>query len=187
MDIGMTSNKELIGNLVIYIANKCKPLYQTKLLKLLYLIDEEAVREKGTPITWLEYNVWKFGPVSKDIYFSKIENANSFDSYFTYVQSNKSFRIVPKKQFSVLEFSSKDIEIIDKVLDLHGKKSADQLIALTHGKDTLWRKKVIEKNIRFSEANTTSIETVDFLDIIKDDTLKKMSYFIAKEAHSVNL
>lgn len=183
----MTSNKNLIGNLIIYIANKCKPLYHTKLLKLLYLIDEEAVREKGTPITWLEYNIWKLGPVSKDVYFSKVQNCNFFESYFTYSESNKSFRIVPKKQFDDSDFSSKDLEIVENVLNAYGHKTATELIKLTHRKGSLWDKKVEEKNIKFSEENTTSTETVDFLDLIKDDTLKKMSYFIAKEALSIKM
>ena len=41
----------------------------TKALKLLYLIDETAVRQSGSPITWLEYKVWKNGPVASEIYF----------------------------------------------------------------------------------------------------------------------
>lgn len=187
MDIGIKANKVLIGNLIIYIANKCKPLHQTKLLKLLYLIDEEAVKEKGTPITWLEYNIWRLGPVSKEIYFSKIEGYNLFESYFSFKQANKSFRVIANKEFEDSEFSIKDLEIIDLVLGLHGNKTADELIKLTHGKDSLWSKKVEEKKIKFSDTNTTSVETVDFSDLIKGDTFKQMSYFIAKEALSVNL
>lgn len=187
MDIGIASNKDLIGNLIIYIAEKCRPLYHTKLLKLLYLIDEEAVKEKGTPITWLEYNVWRLGPVPKEIYFSKIENCNSFENYFSFKESNKSYKIVPNKLFDDSEFSSKDLEIIDKILNLYKDKRADQLIKITHQKGSLWSKKVEIKKIKFSDKNTTSLETIDFIELLKDDTLKRMSYFMAKECLTVNL
>ncbi len=182
MDLGMTANKDLIGNLIIYIADKCKPLYHTKLLKILYFIDEVAVQEKGSPITWLEYSVWGKGPVSKEIYFSKVENCNPFDSYFTISKkNNNAYQIIPKQVFDKSEFSKKDIEIIDHVIDLYGKKTSDELIELTHAKGSLWSNIVETKNIKFSKENTTSVYSINFADLIKDDTMKSLSYFIARE------
>ncbi|HEY5570416.1 MAG TPA: type II toxin-antitoxin system antitoxin SocA domain-containing protein, partial [Bacteroidales bacterium] len=61
MCIGIQVNKDKIGNLIVLLATRLKPLYHTKLIKLLYLIDEEAVKEDGVPVTWLEYKVWQFG------------------------------------------------------------------------------------------------------------------------------
>ncbi len=57
-----------IGNILAYMATQTEPLYMTKALKLLYIIDETAVRQSGSPITWLDYKVWKNGPVSHEIY-----------------------------------------------------------------------------------------------------------------------
>ena len=65
MCLGMYTNRNLIGNILILLSTRCKPLYHTKLLKLLYLIDEEATKRTGTPLTWLSYNVWQFGPVGE--------------------------------------------------------------------------------------------------------------------------
>ena len=41
---------------------KQKYLYSTKLIKLLYIIDEKSVLSTGTPISWLTYYVYKMGP-----------------------------------------------------------------------------------------------------------------------------
>ena len=68
MDIGVEVNKEKIGNLLIYLAVHLNPLFHTKLIKLLYLIDENAVRDCGVPVTWLDYKVWQYGPVAPVIY-----------------------------------------------------------------------------------------------------------------------
>ncbi len=91
MCIGIKANKELIGNLMILLAERCKPLYHTKLLKLLFLIDEESMRRTATPITWLNYKAWQFGPVNEDVFMSKIEGCNKFDKYvkFTFVDEKR--------------------------------------------------------------------------------------------------
>jgi len=186
MDLGATANKELVGNLVNYIANKCKPLYQTKLLKLLYLIDEEAVKEKGTPITWLEYNIWKKGPVSKEIYFSKVDHCNSFGDFFDFKQIERinktnSYLVVPNKEVDLMEFSKSDLRIIDRILDEHGEKTSEELVQLTHGKNTLWYKLKQEYNIIFSEHNKTSNKIIDFKHLIQDDNMKKLAYYISQD------
>ena len=64
MCLGIQVNKDKIGNLIVLLAGRLKPLYHTKLIKLLYLIDEEAVKDGGIPITWLDYKAWQYGPVS---------------------------------------------------------------------------------------------------------------------------
>ena len=79
-------NKEKIGNLLIYIASNIKPLYHTQLLKLIYLIDEEAVKEDGVPITWLDYKVWKFGPVAQEAY--DLKSGSSFNEYVNLIGAN---------------------------------------------------------------------------------------------------
>jgi uncharacterized phage-associated protein len=187
MDLGATVNREVVGNLIIYIANHCKPLYQTKLLKLLFLIDEEAVKEKGTPITWLEYNVWEKGPVAKEIYFSKVDNHNSFGDFFHYrkiVRKNKNsicYLIVPNKKVDLNEFSKSDLRIIDHVLEKYGNKTSDELIQLTHGKNTLWYKIKQENNIVFHEDNKVSNKVINFEYLIQDDNMKRMAYHISRE------
>src|ERR1035437_448764 len=167
MCLGMTVNKDLIGNLIIYIVDYCKniamPLYQTKLLKLLYLIDEESVRQNGTPITWLEYEVWQKGPVPSDIYLSKFPNLNKVDEYVSFEERSKKYLVVKKKEFNNGNFSEVDLDIIDKVLYVYGKKTSDELIEITHKPGSLWSQVVEEKNIKFSHENHTSDESIDFL------------------------
>jgi uncharacterized phage-associated protein len=181
MDLGVTANKELVGNLIIYIAHHCKPLYQTKLLKLLYLIDEESVKEKGTPITWLDYNVWEKGPVSKEIYISKFENLNQFDKFFRYRQTGRrSFLIEPIKNVDLDEFSKSDIRIINKVLNQYGSKTSDELINYTHNNKSLWYKAKKENNIKFSDENKTSNIIIDFDDLIDND-IKRVAYYTSRE------
>ncbi len=41
---------------------------KTKLLKLLYLLEERSFLLFGTPFLGLDFEVWKLGPVPKEIY-----------------------------------------------------------------------------------------------------------------------
>jgi len=191
MCLGMTVNKDLIGNLIIYIVDYCKnnstPLYHTKLLKLLYLIDEESVRKIGTPITWLDYDVWQKGPVPKDIYYSKLPNLNKVDEYVSFVERTNKYLVVKKKEFNDGNFSEVDLEIINNVLRDFGKKTSDELIDITHQPGSLWSKIVKEKNVRFSNENHTSNESIDFSKLIADDNFKRFNYWAARECLSTNL
>lgn len=178
----MKINKDLIGNIVVFLAERCKPLYQTKLLKLLYLIDEEATKRTGAPITWLSYNVWQFGPVSEDVYFSKLEGYNKLSEFvrFENVRDN-SFIIKPITKFNDAEFSELDMEIINEVVEKYGSKTTQQLIDITHAKGSLWDETKKRANIQFSKNNKTSDVTLNFLNLIEDDGLKKTVYYAAME------
>lgn len=116
-----------------------------KTSKITFLIDEEAVRATGTPITWLDYDVWKKGPVSTDVYFSKFPNTNKFEDFVSFEERSKKFLVVKKKFFDDNYFSDVDIEIIDHVLSLYGSKTSDELIEISHKDGSLWSRIVEEK------------------------------------------
>jgi uncharacterized phage-associated protein len=183
MNIGIQINKDLIGNLIILLTDRCKPLYQTKMMKLLFLIDEESTKEKGTPITWLDYKAWELGPVSPDLYFSKNIGYNKLNQYIRFESTghNNAHIIRPIKSFDDSEFSEWDIEIINNVLNKYGNLTADELIAITHAKGTLWYESVKASNIRFTKDNKTSDISLNFVDLIKTDDYLKSVYYSALE------
>ena len=182
MCIGLRANKELIGNLMVLIANRCKPLYHTKLLKLLYLIDEESTLKTGAPITWLEYNAWQYGPVAEDIYYSKNIGYNKFNQYvqFTYIYENK-YIVRPIIDFCDSDFTDRDLTIIHEVLDKYGHMNTKELIGITHAEGSLWDKTVKTADIRFSPNNRTSDIPLDFAELIGNDGFKRTIYCTAME------
>ncbi len=183
MCIGIKANRNLIGNLMIYITQQCGNVYLTKMLKLLYLIDEEAVRRIGRPITWLEYEVWEHGPVAPAVWFSKDDCYNRFYDYVKFqATSSNTYKIQAIDQFDDSDFSQIDLDIIDDVLSKYGKLSAKQLVQITHAPDSLWRKVVSEKGIVFNENCHSSSETIPFINLIKDDGYMLTSYYSALES-----
>lgn len=174
--IGMQINKELIGNLIVLLAERCAPLYHTKLIKMLYLIDEEAVKNSGIPITWLDYKVWQFGPVDPALFYIH----NNFKEYVSTEKEETPMGdshtiIVPKKKFEDDEFSEYDMEIINKVIETYKDNTASNLVDLTHAPGSLWDVTKKENELDFSIANISDI-SMDMKRLVKDDELKSMSY-----------
>lgn len=183
MNLGIQINKDLIGNLIILLADCCKPLYHTKMMKLMYFIDQEATKEKGTPITWLDYKAWKFGPVSPDLFYSKNKGFNKFSKFVNFENTGSSNACIvkPIKSFDNSEFSEWDLEIIENVLREYGKLTTEALVQLTHKEGSIWDTAVKESKIRFSADNKTSDVSLDFLKLIDNDSYKKSIYYSTLE------
>jgi len=176
MSLGITANKKLIANLIILLCDRIPYLCQTKLLKLLYLIDEESVRETGVPITWLEYEVWEKGPVAKDVYYSKNKCENRFNGYISFELSGERCYVKPLKQFDDSEFTRAELALINKIIDKFGSKTSNELIAYTHREGSLWSDTKKKNNIRFSNCNHISDAIIDFRQLIQDDGFKMTAY-----------
>lgn len=170
-----------IGQLVNHIAIRFTPyLYSTKLIKLLFLIDEGSVKRYGVPITWLEYNVYDKGPLPKKMWLNVVNDTNDLEDFIKIHYNDLGYQILPNKEHQLTEFSDFEIQIIKDVLDKFGNLSADQLIKITHRKYGLWSKMVKEKKIQFKESDASPY-IIDFCDLIREDKIKMMRYKNAAE------
>lgn len=132
------ADRNKIGNAVVYIAQRVSNLSKTKLLKLLYLMEEYSVRRFQTPFLGLPFEVWQAGPVVKDIFIDLSETPVILDGYVEKeVEDGKTY-IKATADFSDDEFSDNDITVMDDILHRYGNKTAKQLVELTHRKDGLW-------------------------------------------------
>lgn len=172
----MQINKELIGNLIVLLAKKCAPLYHTKLIKMLYLIDEEAVKDSGTPITWLDYKVWQLGPVDPAVFFI-------YPNFKEYISTQKEETptgeshtiILPKKEFEDDEFSEYDLDIINRTIEKYKDNTASDLVDLTHAPGSLWDITKKENELDFSIANISDV-SMDMKRLVENDARKSLNY-----------
>ena len=101
------SDKDKLGNTVVYIASHTENLSKTKLLKLLYFMEEYSVRRFHTPFLGLPYEVWQALIIGEA----------------TYIQA--------AKKFCDDEFSDNDLLVMQEVLKKYGNKSAKELEDVT--------------------------------------------------------
>ncbi len=124
-------NQDKIQQLINYLASKVD-IGKTKLMKLLYLIDFTAYERTGKAITGDEYEHLPFGPVPKNIF-------NNLDNLIKDVVEKKEeprgykyFKFLPKKKIDLLSFTQEEKEIIDEIIDKHGKKVQRELVRMVY-------------------------------------------------------
>ena len=174
-------NLDKIGNLIIYLTDQIDekfhlPLFLTKLLKLLYIIDETSVKETGAPVTGLEYKVWKMGPVPFPVYADLRFNNSEQLSFFAEAKSGEGdWKLIQSNnKFDDAEFSEYEMELIDKVIDEFGYYKKEDLIELLHEEGGLWKKVVNEKGLeKVFEHEMTSPYKIDFAELLRNDPYKQ--------------
>lgn len=170
---------EKIGNTIIYLAGHIQPLYKTKLLKLLYLLDEFAVKKYGIPFLNLDYEVWQAGPVCSDIYQELNEKPNLLEEYILLTFDETGTKVSAKKQFTDNEFSDNEISLLEFVVDKYKYTAAPDLVNLTHRESSPWYKAAQANGLlelfEAKRANTSNCK-VDLSDLIKGDPIKEQRY-----------
>lgn len=176
------SNSEIdkLGNAVVYLAERIKPLSKTKLLKLIYLIEEYAVRTYGLPFFNLDFSVWKLGPVSRDVFVDlSSDEPILLANYINKTITDGSVFVTPKKAFSDDEFSDNEMELLEHIVETFQTTSAAELIQLTHRKHSLWYVTAQENGVleylETGHLNSTEIP-IDFSRLLEDMPLKREIY-----------
>jgi uncharacterized phage-associated protein len=185
-------NLDKVGNLIIYLVDEIHSKYHqsiflTKLLKLLYIIDELAVKETGAPVTALEYRVWKMGPVAFDIYSDLMKNNSEQLGFFAESKklekdSDKNWALINSvNKFNDSEFSDYEMDLFDRVIQDYGRETSENLIARLHEDHTLWSKIVRENSLVFDTKSTSSYK-IDLSDLIADDPQKLEIFKTAQDS-----
>jgi uncharacterized phage-associated protein len=190
----MDSNQQKrTGNTILYLCENIRGMSKTKLLKLLYLLEERSVSETGTPFLNLDFEVWKLGPVAKEIFISiedgKMSGENEWINNYIICRHHLFFLkkgtfLAPNNKFDDSEFSDFDIKLMDEIIKEFGNKSASELIAVTHCETRPWYKVAKENNLlgKFNAGTQSSSDCkIEFKDIISNDPQKLSRYDSYKE------
>lgn len=167
---------EKIGNAIIYLSDEIGPLSKTKILKLLYILDEISIKKSGIPFFNLTYKVWKFGPVSEEVFIDLSTDLSMFKPFIKEIEG-KLYTSV--SNFNNDEFSNNDVKLLDFVIEHYGSFTAKELIDFTHRKNAPWYIAAVEHEVlellTSETINNTEI-IVDFSSLISHDESKKMIY-----------
>lgn len=170
---------EKLGNGIIYLAERIKPLYKTKLLKLLYLLDEGSVKHAGIPMFALDYRAWRMGPVAKEVYVDLSDGVTILKDYIRVVRDERGGRIEALRPFSDNEFSDRDMQLLAWMTEANERASSTELIDVTHDPKSLWYVLAKEKGILEQFENgkrNTSDYVLDLANVVAHDPLKSRIY-----------
>ncbi len=181
-----------LGNAIIFLidqsAYRSKKLSKTRILKLIYLIEEESIKKFGLPFFNLPFLAWHLGPVSEELYFELSEGLNKLGSYLNCEvdnacedkvekQANRYFKSIQK--FDDGEFSDNEIALLEYVNNRYKAIPTDELIAITHAENSPWWTAAkdagvldqLERKIKY----VSSVE-IDFRKMLKDNPDKLKRY-----------
>jgi uncharacterized phage-associated protein len=144
----MAYSKEIInklGNAMVYMAQRVPHLSKTKLLKLIYLLEEVSVKANKLPFFGIPFEVWRAGPVAKDVFIDLDVEPSLFGEYVSITRDNNATYVFGKVPFNDDEFSDNDIRVMDYVIEKYGNDTATQLVEMLHKKGSAWQK-IAEEN-----------------------------------------
>jgi uncharacterized phage-associated protein len=159
-----------IGNLLVYITDKLGATSKTKLLKLVYIIEEEYIKKAGVSLTPLSFTHLPMGPVSTFINKQISKNRAPLNQYINVEPVGNQCWVKPKIQFTDDEFSEFDIEIIDDVLDKFGHLNAVDLSNYTHREGSIWKK----MQDQFKGPPPAGQNTFDMSQLLEDEDVNPM-------------
>lgn len=150
---------------MVYIAERVPELSKTKLLKLIYLIEEISVKKYKLPFFAIPFEVWQAGPVAKTVFVDLDVKPVLFEEFISITRDRNATCVAAKTVFDESEFSDNDMEIMDYVIEKYGKKTARELVGLLHKKGSAWYKIASESGLleAFKNKTTnTSNREIDF-------------------------
>ena len=181
------SQIEKLGNAIIYLSSNMPDLSKTKLLKLLYLIEEISIKKYGFPFFNIRFDVWKLGPVSKDVYLELSDTPDLLHLFIEVDKSADTTFIRHKKDFNDDEFSDNDMGVLDYVVTHFKNAPANYLVNLTHQKHSAWHQTALRYGLLeyfdAGQLTTTDIE-IDFTTLFDGDDTKKAFYLENKAIFS---
>lgn len=177
-----------LGNALIYFCNKMREVGEdvskTHLLKLIFILEEIAVKKYGIPLFDLRFDVWKLGPVSKDLFVELSEEPDLLAPYITRKIIDSNVHIQARKEFSDDEFNDKELELLEEVAERFKYCTAKELINFTHRNGSIWYRTALKnevlEHLEKGQMTTTNIE-IPLHELIQDDKEKLALYNSHKE------
>jgi uncharacterized phage-associated protein len=178
---------EKLGNALIFLCEKRKQagesVSKTHLLKLIFIIEEISVRKYGIPFFDLRFDVWKLGPVSKDLFYELTEEPTMLAEYIELDKENK--LVKPKRSFSDDEFSDIEMNLLEEISDRFLYCTAAELVNHTHRKHSPWHNTALKNGVLdLLETGAippiTDIE-IDLSECLEGDPLRLALYTAHKE------
>ena len=134
------ATKQKLGNAIVYIAKHTSSLSKTKLLKLLYLMEERMALKYHVPFIGLPFEVWQAGPVAKDVFIDLSDGSFLLKDFVKTTCRDGGIFVEAKTDFDDSEFSECEIALMDEVLAKYGSMTASELVAETHKEGTPWHR-----------------------------------------------
>lgn len=173
-----------LGNTIVFLTEKMPSMTKPKLLKLIYIIEELSVKKYGIPFFDLRFDVWKLGPVSRDLFVELSSEPVLLAEYIIKEETTDTTVIKAKKAFSDDEFNDIEIKLLEDIVESFKNYSANDLVLFTHRKHSPWyltaQKNGVLEYLESGQMNSSDVE-IDLSQLLEDQPEKMELYKNHKE------
>lgn len=168
-----------LGNAIVYLCTNVPDPNKTKILKLVYFLQEKSIQKFGVPFFKIPFKVWQFGPVNPDLYQEFSGQPFILEGFINTYQDDNTTIIQPKVAFNDEEFSDRELDILGKIVVAFRNTPASTLVELTHYEGHPWHRTACEYNLladfKKRRISTTNVD-VDFTSLLGNDLDKRNRY-----------
>lgn len=138
-------NREKLINAMVYFAKNTKYCGETKLFKLLYLLDFEHFSKTGRSVTGLDYYAWENGPVPKALFFElksppkDLAEKISISSRET-KHTNPIMLITTNADFDPKHFTERELRLLRNLSKRFKNAMANKIVEVTHLENEAWHR-----------------------------------------------
>ena len=160
----MTVSVQKLKQVIQVIITTRGSVSKTGLLKLLFIVDEYAIKHTGEPITDLDYKIWQHGPVAESVFNDIESNSIELDDGFEMVKSDKRihFKRTSQERPNTDLLSQIEDTLMSYALDeVSGIRDTD-LVTYLHSDESLWKKQAEALGILESLESKTGLRTTDY-------------------------
>lgn len=124
---------EKVQNLIGYIADEVDNLYKTSVNKYLWYIDFFNYKQNLKSITGLRYEKYTYGPIIENKNYDLIlHEEDKFEKIIEENNYSETTKIKSKNNYNLNIFSTSEIEVINKVINILSDKSCSKISDLSH-------------------------------------------------------
>lgn len=181
-----------LGNTIVYIIDYIYKwtgikliITKTHVLSLIFIIEELSIRKFGIPFFDLRFDVWKIGPISKDLFVELSDEPNLLSEYISKECKGNNSYFTPTKLFSDDEFSDNELQFLEEICSKFKYIVAVSFLeGYMRRKNSLWYNTAVRNGVlellESSKITTTDIP-IDMSELVKDDKDKLALYLSHKE------
>jgi putative zinc finger/helix-turn-helix YgiT family protein len=140
--------------MIIYFATRCKPLWKTKLMKLLFYADFGFYRKFSLSISGARYARLPRGPVPDgyDVLLNHLERERMVELQPEVCGDCEGERVVPLVEFDDTLFDSDELSLLERTASALGSRTASSLSDMSHN-EVGWRETATGMIISYSFAD----------------------------------
>lgn len=123
------------------IANSKEPTTSLQVIKTAYIAHGYSLAVLDKPLVKEDAQAWRYGPVFPSMYFALRDHEQRPIQSLEYCGTARDGpEIGARRKFISNQIDTKRRDILDATIEMYGQLSGNRLIAITHAKDTPWKK-----------------------------------------------